>query len=469
MEQWSSRLGFIFAAIGAAVGLGNIWRFPAVVGENGGGAYLVPYLIAACAFAIPLLILEISVGRSLKADIVSACQQVRAELEIVGWLIAGSVLAVLSYYLVITGWVLAYFLFTLTGAEFTFSEFTDSYWPLVFYTVSTLIVGSVVSLGVQRGIERMATILIPFIFVTLGILLLYIATLDGFMDGLWFFFSPDTAVLDDPMIWSAAFGQVFFSFSVGMGVMLTYGSYLQSDAKISRSAVTIAAADLAVAFLAGMIIFGIVFSVGLEPSSGTELAFTTLPAGFEAMPFGSVVGIAFFGLLFVAAITPSVSMLEVGVAGVKRTTDWSRTRSSLVMTGLIFLAGLPSALSYSAVGFAPFGRPFLDDLDATVGTLGLPIAAVAIVGIFAWLQEGTTFREQVPNDVVRVLVKYVVPVVLLVVTAVRVWREVRFTSWRRVPDLAGISPRTQILVIGLFVGGLLLGGILIHRIDRRET
>ena len=154
MEQWSSRAGFIFAAISAAVGLGNIWRFPAVVGQNGGGAYLVPYLIAAVAFAIPLMIFEISVGRSLAADVVTACRQVRERFEVVGWLVGGAVLAVLSYYLVITGWVLAFFTFSVTGSETTFQSFTDTYQPIVFFVASTAIVGAIVSLGVKpRGIR----------------------------------------------------------------------------------------------------------------------------------------------------------------------------------------------------------------------------------------------------------------------------------------------------------------------------
>lgn len=466
MEQWSSHLGFVFAAIGAAVGLGNIWRFPAVVGENGGGAYLVPYLIAAFAFAVPLMILEVSIGRSLKADVVTACRRVRSEFEVVGWLIAGSVLAVLSYYLVITGWVLAFFTFSLTGSETSFEGFTGTYQPLVFFTVSTLVVGGIVSLGVQKGIERMAKLLIPFTFVILGVLVLYLATLDGFVDGLRFFFTPEVSVLGDPIIWSAAFGQVFFSFSVGMGVMLTYGSYLGADANVPRSALTIAVADLAVALLAGVVIFGIVFAVGLEPASGTDLAFTTLPAGFAEMPLGSVVAVCFFGLLFVAAIAPSVSMLEVGVAGVMQTTGWSRDRASVAMTGVIFLAGLPSALSYSAVELSVFGRPFLDGLDATVGTLGLPLGAIAIIVVFTWVQDQTVLRDQLGDSLVLPLVKYVVPVVLAVVTTLRLVTGVDLTGWRRLPDITGVGGGRMLATITVLAVVVLLLALGLRRVRR---
>ncbi|WP_418281038.1 sodium-dependent transporter [Halorubrum sp. DTA98] len=463
MEQWSSRIGFVFAAIGAAVGLGNIWRFPAVVGQNGGGAYLVPYLIAAFAFALPLMILEISVGRYLKADVVTACRNIRSEFEIIGWLIGGSVLAVLSYYLVITGWVLAFFSFTLTGAETSFQAFTGTYQPLAFFVVSTLLVGIIVSLGVQNGIERMGKVLIPLTFVVLAGLAVYIATLPGFLDGLRFFLTPDLAVLSNPNIWSAAFGQVFFSFSVGMGVMLTYGSYLGPEQNVPKSALLIAVADLTVAILAGIVIFGIVFSFGLDPAEGTELAFATLPTAFEAMPLGGIVAVCFFGLLFVAALAPSVSMLEVGVAGAMRTTGWSRRTASIVMTGVILLAGLPSALSYSAFELSVFGQPFLDAVDSTVGTYALPIGAIALIVVFTWIQDESALREQIGDSIVLPLVKYVVPLVLLVVTSLRLVRGVEVSVWRRLPGVAPLSGLSGLGTTLLFSVLLAVVGWLIYR------
>ena len=463
MDQWSSRLGFILAAIGAAVGLGNIWRFPAVVGQNGGGAYLIPYLLAAITLAIPLLILEISIGRSLKADIVTACRQVRDRFEIVGWLIGASVLAILSYYLVITGWVLAFLIFTITGSGTTFDAFSSTYQPIGFFIVVSIIVGAIVSLGVSDGIERMAKTLIPAAIVILAGLGVYAATLPGFTAGASFFFRPDLRVLNDPFIWSAAFGQVFFSFSVGMGVMLTYGSYLDQSVDIPRSAFIIAAADIAIAMLAGLVIFAIVFSFGLEPTMGTELAFSTLPAGFAEMPFGWIVGVAFFGLLFLAAITPSVSMLEVGVASVMRSTTLSRRSASILVTGLILFAGLPSALSYSAVELTLLDRPFLDLLDSSVGTLALPISAVLIVIIFTWFQPARTVREQLGDTIILPIVKYIVPTVLIVVTSVRIFSGVDFYAWRRVPGIAGVDDQAQLIVLVGFLGISIIAGWYLYR------
>jgi len=468
MEQWSSGLGFVLAAVGAAVGLGNIWRFPAVVGANGGGAYLIPYFVAAAAFALPLMILEISVGRSFQSDIITACRRVRGEYEIVGWLIAGSVLVVLSYYLVITGWVLAFFTFSVTGAETSFGAFTDSYQPVAFYLISTLLVGAVVSIGVQDGIERMSKLLIPGMFLILFGLLAFTAVRDGFGDGLEFLFTPETAVLSDPAVWSAAFGQVFFSFSVGQGIMLTYGSYLDESTGIPRAATIIATVDLVVALLAGVIIFGIVFSTpGLEPASGTELAFTVLPIGFADMPLGEVLAAAFFGLLFFAALSSSVSMLEVGVAGLKRSTGWSRRRASAVVTAVVALGGLPSALSYSAAEVSLFGRPFLDGLDATVGTLGLPLGALAIVGIFAWGQDRATVRAQVGETIALPLVKYAVPVVLGTITGLRLVAGIDLAGWRRLPGIAQLGGG-EAAAVTLGVGAVLVLGAAGLRRLRRE-
>ncbi len=463
MEQWSSRFGFVLAAIGAAVGLGNVWRFPAVVGTNGGGAYLVPYLLAAFAFALPLMVLEISVGRSLRADIITACRQVRRRFEVVGWIVGASVLLVLSYYLVITGWVLAFFVFELIGRGIDFASFTGTNQPILFFLISAVIVGLIVSLGVQNGIERMAGILIPLTFLILLLLAVYSITLEGFVDGIRFFLTPDTSALGDPLIWGAAFGQVFFSFSVGMGVLLTYGSYLGDDANVPRSAVVIACADLTVAFLSGIVIFAIVFTVGLEPGAGTELAFTTLPTGFEAMPFGSLLAVSFFGVLFVAAIAPSVSMLEVGVAGTMRATNWSRRKASLVITSLIVVAGLPSAASYSAVELHILGAPFLDVLDASVGTYALPLGALAIIFVFTWVQDQHVVEEQLGLRVLRPVVAYVVPAVLLIVLGLRIATDLAISEWQRVPNLDAPGEPGIVATLVLGVGIAAVIGIVLQR------
>ncbi len=465
-EQWSSTLGFLFAAIGAAIGLGNIWRFSAVVGENGGGAYLIPYFIAAFAFGVPLMILEMSVGRDLRADVVTAFRRIRRRYEIIGWAISGTVLVVLSYYLVITGWVLAYLLYALADQHPTFDAFTATYLPIDAFVVCTVAAGMIVSFGVQKGIERVARVLIPLVFVILLGLAVYAVTLPGFGQGLSFFLTPDLAVLSDPLVWSAAFGQVFFSLSVGQGIMLTYGSYLSAEANIPRSSLIITTADLAVALLAGMVIFPIVFSFGLEPAMGTELAFSTLPQAFAAMPFGQIVGIAFFGALLVAAITPSVAMLEVGVAAIGRATPLQRGGASVLMTVVILLLGLPSALSYSAFELTLFSQRVLDLLDDTVGTLGLPISAFTIAVVFMWMQDGATVERQLGRSPLQPLLKFLVPAVLLAVTVMRLLGHANLPAWHRLPDGAVLGILLQIEVtLGLGVVLLLVGALIARMRD----
>jgi len=473
MERWSSRFGFLLAAIGAAVGLGNIWRFSAVVGGNGGGAYLVPYLLAAFVFAVPLLVLEIAVGRHLRLDVVAAFRSVRREFAVLGWAVTGSVLLILSYYLVLTGWVLAFLVGAVAGTDVTFAGFTGTYWPVAAFAVTTVVTGAVVSFGVRSGIERLSTVVIPVIFLLLVALAVYATTLPGFGHAVEFLFRPDFSVLGDPLLWSAAFGQVFFSLSVGQGIMLTYGSYLEDGTNVARSALAITVADIGVAVLAGLVIFPVVFSVGLAPTLGTELAFTTLPRAFGAMRFGGVVAVAFFGLLFFAALTSSVSLLEVGVAAVLRTTDRSRRQVVAVLTGLIFLVGLPSALSYSALDLSVGGVRFLDLMDESVGAYALPITATIIAVVFAWYQDADVLADQVGDGIVRPMVKYVIPVVLVAVTGLRLFGNVG-APWQYTGpgvEVVGRLVRAAVLVgwgVALYLAGRLLARRLPPRLRRHR-
>lgn len=423
MERWSSRAGFLLAAVSAAVGLGNVWRFPSVAGANGGGAYLLPYFLAAFVFAVPLLVLEIAVGRTYRVDPVSAFRGLREEFALLGWVVVGAVVAILSYYLVLTGWVLAFLAAAVAGAPLTFGGFTATYWPVATYAVAALATAGVVSLGVRSGIERLATVVMPVVFAILVGLVAYGTSLDGFVPGVAFFVRLDAAALADPGVWSAAFGQVFFSLSVGQGIMLTYGSYLDEGVDVVRSSLLITVADLSVAVLAALVVFPVVFTFeGLSPTAGTELAFTTLPRAFEMMRFGRVVAVAFFGLLFFAALTSAVSMLEVGVASVRQQTGLGRGAATAATAGAVFVLGLFSALSYSAAGLQVAGTPVLDVLDETVGAYALPVSAVLVAVAFTWFQPREVVLDQFGG--VRALVpltKYVVPVALGGVVALRLF------------------------------------------------
>ncbi|MFW5964251.1 MAG: sodium-dependent transporter [Natronomonas sp.] len=446
-ERWSSRLGFLLATVGAAVGLGNVWRFSAVVGQNGGGAYLVPYLIAALVCAVPMLVLELSVGRTLRTDVVSAFRSVRPAYAAAGWLVVGGVLLILSYYLVLTGWVFGFFLSWLAGTELTFAGFVDGWLPVGYFVAVTALTGGIVSMGVRGGIERMATVVMPTVFVVLVGLALYAVSLPGWRAAAAFLFTPRVSVLGDPGIWSAAFGQVFFSLSVGQGIMLTYGSYVQDDADLLRSSLAITVLDVGAALVAGLVIFPIVFSFGLQPTLGTELAFTTLPTAFATMPFGRVVATAFFGLLFFAALSSSVALLEVGVAAAATTTRLDRRPATVGITAGVFLLGIPSALSYSPVDLSLLGRPVLDVIDESVGTFALPVSALLIVTVFVWVVDLEAVREDL--GVLYPLVRYLIPVVLVGITGAKIAGVAR-PAWRLLVGAARVDDLAVLVAAALF-------------------
>ncbi|WP_132061165.1 sodium-dependent transporter [Halorussus amylolyticus] len=433
MDLWSSRTGFILAATGAAVGIGNIWRFPSVVGRNGGGAYLIPFLIAVFVFAVPLMILEINSGRRTRADIVTTFRDVRPRFRIFGWFIVAVVVLILSYYLVITGWILAFLGSAITGSEISLASFTASYAPVLSFTVSLGIVAAVLSFGVREGIERLTTILMPLVFLILLGMAVFSVTLSGFSEGVAFFLTPDLSVLTDPLIWSAAFGQAFFSLSAGMGILLTYGSYVGEEMDVPEAAAIVAVADVVVAVLAGIVIFPIVFTFDLEPSLGTELAFSTLPAAFSLLPGGRIVAGAFFGLLFAAAITSAVSMMEVGVSTVRGATPFSRRQATVLVSALVFVLGIPSLLSYTPFQLRVWGIPFLDLLDNSVGTLGLPVTAFMISITFSYFARHEEVRVPPIERLAVVSTKYLLPPVLVVIIASQLLLGFDFPGWHILP------------------------------------
>ncbi|WP_436927671.1 sodium-dependent transporter [Halosimplex amylolyticum] len=434
MDLWSSRSGFILAATGAAVGIGNIWRFPSVVGRNGGGAYMIPFLVAVFVFAVPLMILEINSGRRTRADIVATFRGVGPRFRIFGWFIVAIVVLILSYYLVITGWILAFLGSAITGSEVSLASFTATYAPVLSFTVSLAIVAVVLSLGVREGIERVTTVLMPFVFVILLGMAVFSMTLSGFSEGVAFFLTPDPSVLGDPLIWSAAFGQAFFSLSAGMGILLTYGSYVGEEMDVPEAAAIIAVADVVVAVLAGIVIFPIVFTFDLEPSLGTELAFSTLPAAFSLLPGGRIGAVAFFSLLFAAAITSAVSMMEVGVSTIRGATRFSRRQATVLVSGLVFLLGMPSLLSYTPFQLHLWGTPFLDLLDNTVGTLGLPVTALMITISFGYFARHKEVRESRIERLTAISTKYLLPPVLVVIVASQLFLGFDFPGWHTLPS-----------------------------------
>lgn len=455
VERWSSHIGFILASVGAAVGLGNIWRFSSVLGQNGGGAYLIPYCIAVFVFVLPLMVLEITMGRRFRGTVVSAFGAVQPGLRVIGWLFCAVSFLILAYYLVITGWTLAYLLFSVTGSPVTFSMFTGSYEPVFFTLIAVLITGFIVSSGVREGIERLSVVMIPACILILLIMAGYSAMLPGFSAGMKYLFTPDFSVLLHAEIWLAAVGQALFSLSVGEGILLTYGAYVAQEQDIRKAAFVITISDFSVALLAGIVIFPVVFSNGLSPSAGSELAFTTLPVAFAVIPAGRILATAFFSVLFFAAMTSAVSMLEVCVAAVDEVAGWTRRKSTFILTALLLPVSLLPALSYSAMHLTLDGIPLLDFMDETIGTLGLHIAAILLAVTFTWFVPQSVFLAEIGaashlNRLIFIICRYLVPAILILTVATELFTGVAFTSFTFVHAGRHISSLVQVEGVALF-------------------
>ncbi|MBI1260731.1 MAG: sodium-dependent transporter [Rhizobiales bacterium] len=435
---WSSRFAFLMAAIGSAVGLGNIWRFPYLAGANGGGAFILVYILTIIAIALPILITEILLGRMGKASpIMSMRRLISAHgasglWSIIGW--GGTVGAffVLSFYSVIGGWAIHYVTYAATGvfagmngdqagalfADLTADPATLIAWHTIFMAVTVFIVAG----GVKAGIERAVVILMPLLFLLLLGMAIYATTTAGFGEALRFMF--DFRFQDiHPSTVLAAIGQGFFSLSVALGAMMTYGAYVDEKESISSSAIIIAIADTSVAILAGIAIFPLVFTYGLEPGSGPGLTFVTLPIAFGTLGSGIIVGIAFFTLLSVAAITSSISLLEPTVAWAEEKFTLSRVKLSILIGFGAWLLGFLTVFSFNHLaGFHPLAglglmkdKTFFDIFDFTTSNIVMPSVGFLMAVFAGWvLSSGVVAKALGAEKAVwfpfwRFLIRYVAP------------------------------------------------------------
>ncbi len=384
--SWSSRTGFVLAAIGSAIGLGNVWRFPYITGIYGGGAFVIVYIGCVLAVGVPIMLAEFLIGRKTQRNAVGAFRILRpgSPWALIGWLGIVSGFVILSYYAVVGGWVLHYTLLSLQNSfvssspqevaamfkTLVGSPLLQIFWHGVFMLLTVLIVAG----GVRKGIERGNEIMMPFLFLLLCVLLLYALQTEGAKAGLDFLLSPRWDQMS-PAGGLAALGQAFFSLSLGMGAMITYGSYLGRETHLVRSAFYVVIGDTLVAVLAGFVIFPLVFTFHLKPEEGPGLIFQTLPIAFAQLPAGRFIAIAFFLLLTFAALTSAISLLEVVVAYFIDEKRWSRARASWVLGGIIFLCGIPSAS----------GGQFLGFMDRLATNYLLPLGAILIALFTGWV------------------------------------------------------------------------------------
>ncbi|MDP3170583.1 MAG: sodium-dependent transporter [Polaromonas sp.] len=398
-EHWSPGWGFLLAALGSAVGLGNVWRFSYVAGENGGGAFLLVYLLAVGLVGMPLLLGELALGRGTQRESAAAMNVLAPasrwrHVGLLGVVIAS---VILVYYAVIAGWVLKYLSIYLAGSSSAFatSGFADGFHsfiaeplePLVWQFSVLALTAAVVAGGVEKGIETVSKLLMPALGLLLLALAVHSATLPGFQRGLAFLFSPDWTALTQPRVYLAALGQAFFSMGLAMGVMITYGSYLPPRRRLPGAVLTIALGDTLFAVTAGLIIFPAVFSFGMDPAQGPALAFVVLPEVFSQMTGGAWIGAAFFALLCIAALTSAVSLLEVPVAFAMQRFGWSRLPACLGLAALFFLLGIPASLGHGpwAGLTSADGRGILDWMDFVTADVLLPLNGLLIALFVGWV------------------------------------------------------------------------------------
>jgi neurotransmitter:Na+ symporter, NSS family len=429
---WGSRTGFILAAAGSAVGLGHIWRFPYVTGENGGAAFVLLYIASVFVIGVPILFAELTLGRHAQRNPVGAIKAIapRSNWKYLGYLGVSCGVFILSYYALIAGWTFGYIFKTALNDRASFQQFSENaLLNALLYLVFILLTIGVVYGGVQKGIERWSKILMPALPVLLLSIIIYSLTLPGAMAGVRFYLRPDfSGVTGNTVL--IALGQAFFANSLGMGAMVTYGSYLDKRQNIISSGIGVVSFGILISFLAGLAIFPAVFAMGKSPAGGPELVFVVLPEIFRMMPGGIIVGIVFFVLLAIAALTSTISLLEVPVAFLIDEKNMRRKVATWLVGGVTVLFGIPSALSFGASDFFTSlpvfgGISFFGMMDYIFGNVALPLGGVMFALLVGWrwgiheavkeICQGHRKFLGVQSRVWGVLLRYVCPVVILLV------------------------------------------------------
>jgi len=398
-DGFSTAFGVLVATLGSAVGLGNIWKFPSLTGANGGAGFLLVYLIATLLVGLPVMIAETMLGRAARANAVSTFERVAPAAQhgwkIIGWMGFLAALLILAFYSEVAGWVYAYIFKAIAGdiattdpqvAGAIFAGLVADPLASLFWQWLVLgITGSIIMLGVAKGIEAVARRLMPLLFILLLILCARSLSLPGAAAGLAFLFSPDLAKIT-PAVLLTALGLAFFKLSIGMGCMLTYGSYFRADQNIPLTATRVMLADLSVSLLAGIAIFPAVFAFGFEPAAGPSLVFMTIPAVFTAMPGGTLFMTIFFLLTAIASVGAMLSLLEVPVAILSERYRLGRRRASLYTIVLVAVLGMPAALSSSLTAdLRLFGLNPFELFDFLSSNLLLPLGGILICLFVGWV------------------------------------------------------------------------------------
>lgn len=438
-DGFTSSFGVLVATLGSAVGLGNIWKFPYLTGANGGASFLLVYLLATLLIGLPLMMVETMLGRAARANAVTTFERLappnQRGWQIIGWMGFAAAILIMSFYSEVAGWVYAYIFKAISGqisttdpkiAGAVFGKLVSN--PassLIWQWVVLGITGSIIMLGVSKGIEAVARKLMPLLFGLLLILCIRSLTLPGATEGLKFLFAPDFSKISAEVVLTAL-GLAFFKLSIGMGCMLTYGSYFRADQNIPGTTTRVMFADLSVSLLAGIAIFPAVFAFGFAPAAGPSLVFMTIPAVFTSMPGGSLFMTIFFILTAVASVGAILSLLEVPVAILTERYKLGRKKASLITIGIILLVGAPAALSQGiGANWKLFGMNPFDLFDFLSSNVLLPLGGILICLFVGWVYGLPQLEAQLGNDgklqngklvtALFILIRYITPVSIAIV------------------------------------------------------
>lgn len=432
-SSFTGSLGFVLAAAGSAVGLGNLWRFPYLAAQYGGGIFILVYLILALTFGFSLLIMEIAIGRKTKKSSIHAYTKLHKKFGYLGYLAAIVPIIILPYYSVIGGWVIKYMMIFFTGEGRAAAE--DGYFggfigsnfsPLVLFAIFLLVTVLVVGFGVEKGVERVSKVMMPvLLIITIGVSI-YVATIPNSFEGIKYYLLPDFSKFSFKTI-CAAMGQLFYSMSIAMGIMVSYGSYVKDDINLNKSVNHIEIFDTLVALLAGFMIVPAVFVFSGEEglaTGGAGLMFQTLPKVFDLMPMGQFIGGAFFVLVLLAALTSSISLTEAIVSMFMDKFKISRIKAVVIVFVVSLLLGIPSALGYGAWShITVLGMDFLTFFDYISNSVLMPIVAIGTCVLIGWFVGTKDIEDEITKNgesfkrrgIFRVMVKYIAPVFLLII------------------------------------------------------
>lgn len=433
--SWNSKLGFILASAGSAIGLGAIWKFPYVMAANGGGAFLTVFIVFTLLIGLPLLLSEFVIGRHAQTNSTNAFSQItgRKIFDGIGHLGNIGVFLLLSFYSVIGGWIIIYFVRTLysllTGSHH--ASYDELFGMLISHPLYALagqfifiaLTALIVAAGVEKGIERASKVMMPLLFIFFMVIIIRSVTLDGSMAGIVYFLKPDFHALNRDSI-LFALGQSFFSLSVGFGGMLTYASYLKKETDLVQSGLSIVGLNILVTILAGLAIFPATTALHIDNAEGPGLLFVVLPYVFDQLAFGQLFYLIFLLLFLFATITSSINLMEINVANMIKGNDARRGRAVILISILLFIVGVPSALSFGVLGDVKFlAGTFFDNMDYLVSNIMLPIGALAFSLFSGYVMDRRIAEEELVIGeryqglfkIWVMLLKYIIPVIIIVV------------------------------------------------------